>query len=268
MEIHHEINSVQMMLKHGCWTGMPKKLHWHENIEIVMAKNKPFVAFIDGVSYQVGIGDILFIDKHLIHSYDVPEDGTEIILGQLSYNVLLGFGVTPVPIKPHIRASEIIADEQLTAYLGTLMDIILQQGTILKGEENNFMRCIYSGLYYLLMDRFPATAQERVKSKENDDLHRIVAFANEHFDEKITIQSIAQSLYMDRGRVSELFAKFAGISLTDYINTLRITKAIGLMELGASKTSAAMDSGFQSLRTFNNVFRSVMSKKASKSSKM
>ena len=79
-------------------------------------------------------------------------------------------------------------------------------------------------------------------------------YVNEHFKEDITVKSIAETLYMDRGRLSRLFLKYSGISLNDYINTLRLTEAVRLIDAGLKITDAALESGFQTVRTFNNVY--------------
>mgnify|MGYP006360708079 CR=1 FL=1 len=43
------------------------------------------------------------------------------------------------------------------------------------------------------------------------------------------------------------------MSLNDYINSLRLAKAGSLIEKGMKITEAALESGFQSLKTYNNV---------------
>ena len=63
---------------------------------------------------------------------------------------------------------------------------------------------------------------------------------------------------MDRGRLSKLFTKYAGMKLTQYINRLRISAAIQLIENGMGVTEAAYESGFQSIRTFNDVYKKNM----------
>jgi AraC-like DNA-binding protein len=45
------------------------------------------------------------------------------------------------------------------------------------------------------------------------------------------------------------------MSLNSYINTLRIAKAAALIRGGAPITEAALEAGFQSVRTFHDVYR-------------
>jgi transcriptional regulator GlxA family with amidase domain len=47
------------------------------------------------------------------------------------------------------------------------------------------------------------------------------------------------------------------MSLNEYIYSLRIKKANYLMKQGCSITEAALCSGFQSVRTFNNTYKKI-----------
>ena len=55
-----------------------------------------------------------------------------------------------------------------------------------------------------------------------------------------------------------LFAKHLGVSVKEYITDLRIKKANELLALGYSVTETAMESGFQSVRTFNSSYKAYM----------
>ena len=113
---------------------------------------------------------------------------------------------------------------------------------------------MFSALYFLLMSRFTLEDNSSLK-KEKREFYKTVEYANEHFKEGLTIQEIAKKLYIDRGRLSQLFLKYSGVSLTDYLNTLRVAHAAGLIKSGATITAAALESGFRSVRTFNEVYR-------------
>lgn len=92
-------------------------------------------------------------------------------------------------------------------------------------------------------------------SKDKQEFIRITEYVNSHFTEHLTVQSVAQALYMDRGKVSGLFTKCAGITLNAYINILRLERADQLIRDGAGITQAALECGFQSVRTFNDIYK-------------
>lgn len=82
-------------------------------------------------------------------------------------------------------------------------------------------------------------------------------FINAHFSENITAIEIGKQLYMDRKKLSEIFLKFSGVKINLYINQLRISKANELMRNGSPITVAAMESGFQSVRSFNDIYKKI-----------
>ena len=89
-------------------------------------------------------------------------------------------------------------------------------------------------------------------------LEQIVEYINEHFKEEISVSSISNELYLSRGRLADVFKKYSGVSITEYINSLRINNANYMLMHGSTATEAALESGFASVRTFNNVYKSVM----------
>ena len=52
-----------------------------------------------------------------------------------------------------------------------------------------------------------------------------------------------------------MFRKYAGTDLNEYINSLRIKQVNQMLLQGCRITEAATESGFQSIRTFNNLYR-------------
>ena len=48
------------------------------------------------------------------------------------------------------------------------------------------------------------------------------------------------------------------MSLNEYINSIRIKNANELLSNGVSVAEAALESGFQSIRTFNNTYKDFM----------
>jgi AraC-like DNA-binding protein len=85
-----------------------------------------------------------------------------------------------------------------------------------------------------------------------------VEYVNAHFTENINVTTVSQKLYVSRSLISSVFLKFAGIPLTEYIHVLRIEYANNLLRDGADVMSAAYDSGFSSIRTFNSVYKRIM----------
>ena len=197
-------------------------------------------------------GDIAVIGDRTVHKFNISEENTLITVIQFSSELLLKTGEVYKPLKPFIKKEEILNTEGLSKKLENITEIILSEPTG-ESETDFFILSMYSFLYFLLMRYFSAEEKGKTAKKEVDDFYRIVEYVNCHFTENITVRSIANEFYSDRGRISGLFLKYSGMTLNSYINSLRLTCASKLIENGMKITEAALESGFQSLRTYNNV---------------
>ena len=255
MKIIHEKSGTEMVFYRGIWHRGTTAFHWHERIELVMPLLHPIEVLIDGVWYEAKAGDIIMIGEEKIHAFRMVHEDVPFLLGQFPYRILLGNGNEPGALFPLITAQQIEGVPGLSRALLPLLDILVGEGRVAEGEKNPVMRSLIVSLYYLLLRHFPAPQEGRSDKKGKDEFYRIVSYVDEHYIENITVGSIARELYIDRGKLSRLFFTYAGMSLNVYINTLRIDRAAALIMGGMPITEAALDSGFQSVRTFHEVFR-------------
>lgn len=254
MEIKHEQNTMKMSNYIRCWNRGEHAFHWHEKIEIARCLNNSFSILIDGVNYILEKGDICVIGGQTVHKFILPEDDTHIAILQFPNEVLLKSDAKIRPVKPLIKMEELKEHPNTLKSLNMLLDILHEDGCVGNDEKDEYVNHMYAGLYCLLMRDFGnVEATTRKDKKEKNEFYSVVNYVGEHFKENINVQSVAAALYMDRGRLSKLFLKYAGVSLNTYINSLRVSHVKKLIDGGMTVTSAALESGFQSLRTYNNV---------------
>ncbi|MBE6559793.1 MAG: helix-turn-helix domain-containing protein [Ruminococcaceae bacterium] len=232
--------------------------HWHENYEICQVVQGSCRFLVDGVLIEADAGDIVTISEHTVHRFLVEHDGIFVRILQFPLHVLLHSAFAVQPLRMHIPAGEIASVSGLGERLETLFSLMEQEGTLHHGCENAYLNALASSVYFLLMRHFADTSDNGGKSKERMEFFRIVEYCNSHYTEDINASSLAEKLYLTRGHLSGVFSRYAGMSVNDYLNTLRIKHANDLLHRGCSITQAALESGFQSIRTFNNVYKKVM----------
>ena len=255
MEIIYEVSRAEMSFYEGIWHRGTTPFHWHEKIEIVLPTEHPIRALIDGVWYEAKKGDIIVIGEEKIHAFRMEEENVPFLLGQFPYRILLGGGNEPGALRPLITAEEIAAIPGLSDSIKALLDVLIAERRVESGDKHPVMQSVAVALYYLLLRHFPAPCEGKAEKKEKGEFYRIVSYVDEHFTENITVGSIARTQYIDRGKLSRLFLTYAGMTLNTYINTLRIDRATALIVGGTPITEAALDAGFQSVRTFHEVYR-------------
>ena len=93
-----------------------------------------------------------------------------------------------------------------------------------------------------------------------DFIFAVNSYITEHFSAKITRAELAALTGYEEHYFSSVFKKNFRIGLKRYINTYRISHAARLLRATDAKIARiALDSGFSSVKEFNNVFLSLMS---------
>ena len=105
-----------------------------------------------------------------------------------------------------------------------------------------------------------AFKQQIVLEKNTDTEHALMLsisnYINEHYLDDITLKSMSEELKYQYNYLSRCFAKIFNMPFKDFVNTYRIEHAMLLLdENKKSIAQIAYDSGFQSVRNFNHVFR-------------
>ena len=232
--------------------------HWHENYEICQVINKSCVFRIDGKMIDAAPGDIVAISEQTVHQFIIKENGTNIRVIQFNPNILFGITKKILPLRTHIPYSEIRKNESLKKNLDSILNLMEYEENTDNSETNNYYKSITAALYFFLQQHFPEDAKLHSGKSTKNDFYRIVEYINEHFTENITVTSISSHFYFSRGKLTSVFKKYAGTTINEYITQLRIKNANKLLLGGQSITAAALSSGFESIRTFNNCYKKVM----------
>jgi AraC-like DNA-binding protein len=87
---------------------------------------------------------------------------------------------------------------------------------------------------------------------------RVLAFINKNFSSPITTEEAADVAMMSVSYFSCMFKAFNGKTFTEYLNDLRVRKAMErLKKTPDTITDICFGTGFNSIATFNRIFKSV-----------
>jgi len=90
-------------------------------------------------------------------------------------------------------------------------------------------------------------------------MRTVMSYVEEHFEEKISLEDIADMTNHNRTYISTLFHKAVGISFYDYVMRVRMQNALKDLVLTDKKlTDIAMTNGFADLKSFNSRFRELL----------
>ena len=81
-----------------------------------------------------------------------------------------------------------------------------------------------------VMHRFIHLAFDPRRVKHSDVVHKIMKYIRGNYHRRITLDDVAGQVYLSRSYISSLFKEETGVSLTSYINHVRIEQSKRLLE--------------------------------------
>lgn len=238
-------------------------LHWHTALEIIAPIESGYTAIIDNQVIDFFPGDILFIPPGTLHQLKAPATGSRIIL--LADYSLIGNIPGVDSLFAAVNSSTLIrkADNpELADYLSKQINHLFEEYV---NHDSFCAALIYSDLIRFLVaigrahldteSKFP----EATNAKRHEYIQRfmtICEYMTQHCAEDLSMDDLANLAGFSRFHFSRLFKQFTGLSCYEYLTKCRIDLAERLLiNPDLSVTDVAMQAGFNSLSTFNRIFK-------------
>lgn len=128
-------------------------------------------------------------------------------------------------------------------------------------HDNDFARELYQKILFLeFMIQLNRTALSNHvnfmdSETSNTKLLQILDYINTHLTEDITIDSLAQTFYLNRFYLMHFFKAETGYTIGNYITEKRLMLAKSFVSNGSSITEACYNSGFKNYSTFSRAFK-------------
>lgn len=217
-------------------------VHFHSGVEIAYTLDGVTAVSIGDRIIKAKKGNLVFFDSGEIHSIITCERYATLIIPEKYLAVFNAF--------KRGRALETLLfhddDGTLKAIIGRLADS--------EGQNEVFVQ----GLVYEFLGRILSRATlKTTKNKSGDGLKPVLAFLNEHYTEKITLDDVAERFNYNKCYLSSAFNKCFKTSITGYVNQLRLLRFVRTARENpsVSLSATAFESGFNSLQNFYRVFK-------------
>ncbi len=217
-------------------------IHFHEYYEIEIITSGSGVMTLNGTDIPFKKGMVFFILPNDFHKFTFFES-TQIYNISFCEEVLFAdYNKKRTIEKTNTFLN--VSDTQLGSIL-KLCDTIMQLNDINQSSRRYLLKSV--------LELFPRLYNIEVVSSY---FGIAVAFIENHFKENITARDVAAECLINEDYLNQIFKKEIGITVTDYIRKKRLHYASVL--LGSSDLSVseiAFNSGFQSIQTFNRVYK-------------
>ena len=229
--------------------------HMHRNIEIIWLKKGHTTCTVDLIEYELNAGDMLFVFSEQLHSYVDVNENIDLenfaLLFPPDIPVYDEIFANMLPTNPVIHFGE---DENLEKlFLEAFSSTFKVNAPYIEGAKQGYTSLLLSKI----MPHLPM--QEKNILKNNFE-YRLIQYCADHFNEPITLATLADEFGYTPTYFSRIFNEKFKIGFTKFINSLRIEEAKIMLKEEKSMTEIAFSCGFTSIRNFNRAFKEVTSK--------
>ena len=236
------------------------KIHWHDDIEIIVIKKGEGIICVDLDSYNVSAGDMIFIFPGQLHSIEQKDDcimeyeniifkpgllkssGADLCSDNFLKPLFSGqIRLCPVITSPNIRA---LIDE---------IDTLRQ--TKPHGYELGVKANLFNIIFQLITD-FDAETISAAKDRTLEKMKTVLTYVAENYQNDFSIDEVAKLCHYSNSHFMRFFKKNMGISFIQYLNDHRLEMAaFMLIETNDNILEIAENVGFDNLSYFNRSFK-------------
>lgn len=225
--------------------------HWHEHLEMHYITAGAGTFHIDQQFYHVQAGDLIIANRSEMHAgYSTATPYRAWLLVFDPGDVAAGFLEDNARFRSLIRG-----DETVRQLIGRMMEEH-SRGT--EGYDYLCRALVTELLVYLSRNYRTETLSRRSVTKRRRDLERlapVLQYIEKNYAELITVGQLAGMLCLSTDRLSHLFHEGVGQSPLQYINEIRLRKAMSLLTTGEyTVTEVALAVGFADYNHFGRLF--------------
>lgn len=234
------------------WVGKYRNLHnishWHMEHELIACREGSAQVMLDDTMFNITQQQCIFCHSGCVHYISASPDSLLLVC---LFNEKMYDPIT----SPFALENPVFEDRYG----------ILPKLSEIRHELQNqpiFFECRTEAMIgEILVDVFRGEPLRKAQWQFSDIITRYKQLLN-HIDleyEHITYQNAVQFMNMSDAYFSRYFKRQAGMTFSQYLNVVRIEKAVQLLDSAPTMkiTDVMLRCGFNTIRSFNRVFREV-----------
>jgi len=240
--------------------------HWHEEIEIVYMLDGNMQVGLNKETYLLGPRDIFIIGRRNVHHF--------ISSAEPNYSVIIQFGLSFLgSFSSIIRDAQFISpllgvSKKLDTNIDSRVHSAVEEQILAMIQENEekkegYQMALRARLFDLMVILVRQVPMQHFSSREKNrqisrlkKLDKVLDYIDTNYDKSITLSEISDIANYSPYHFTRFFKDTTGMTFNEYINSVRVKKAEEyLLDVELPVTEVAYMSGFNSIQTFNRVFK-------------
>jgi len=222
--------------------------HFHSSIELIYITEGSLKAVVNGEPHIVEQNQILISSSYTAHYYSQEKQ---------SHSILLIVPLDFIPSYGTVLSKKVFCDcicRDQTVNREVLHG--LEQLLSLKECSESTANIIKGYIYVIIGLIVNSVGLTDSGEQDNSLLQDILKYLQNNYLTAVSLDILSRDFGYSKYRFSHIFSTCFGCSLTEYVNTLRARHAANLLtETETPLIDVAMNSGFESMRTFYRAFK-------------
>jgi AraC-like DNA-binding protein len=240
--------------------------HWHEDIEIIYLVEGLLKAGVGNNIYNLAVGDILFIGSGAVHCFfqEAKQSTRAVVQFRMSiYDTFLSGNQDTRTISPNFNHSmHLTPGTKIHGLIEKQIQELIKENSEAKEGYKLFLKGRLYDLAGILLRYMPkgeySKEAESLQIERLKRLDKVFQYVETNYQENINLDGISKVAGFSKYHFSRFFKENTGVTFLDYLNNFRITKAEWFLLYDKdSILEVAFKSGFNSVKTFNRVFKNL-----------
>lgn len=238
--------------------------HIHQPLEILYLVKGQGDIRIEDHTHHLTAGDMIVLNTDIIHSVDCKAaDITDFLVIRMNLESL--YSPESIYGKRMIHALYHEVDFSQPIKKGSSLHSILSyrlekiDRLTRKQTDTNRSKILAYLLEFmgLCLEHLPRIEKNNTHHKDRVALYQALSYVEENYTQDITIDHISEISGYSVSQFSRIMKKYTNMTFMNYLNNIRVNKVCIEMLHGEKVSNAAFANGFNSLSSFNRVFKKV-----------
>lgn len=250
-----------------CECGFSLYPHVHREFEFLIMKKGNGKMYIDGEEYDIGEGDVVFINSEELHvGIKADEEETEFfavvfapeMFGSFGDDIIMNKYVLPVMNK-RVKLPVMYSDS--TVWKRRMLDMLDEIHTVYSMAEEGAelkIKSLLMQIWQICFSRGKHNAEDNASDPTLENIKKVLVFIQEEYASPLSLEDMAAKVNMSREYFCRRFSELMHMPPFEYLLRVRIENSCRLLNgTDMAIGEAATKCGFNSFSYFSKIFRRV-----------